>query len=147
MSDSFDPRPLLERPAHWRYGVCGWQHRYQWDERVAMSELGIGPEEAPLNPNGLVQSVHLGHRELPDSVLSNLSAFTEMRMIYLVGTAFTDDCLSYLAACPSLEWVWVGDTPMTEAALRKLERQRPDMFVMRSGEGAIPDGKGGWRKL
>ncbi len=26
----------------------------------AMSELGIGPEQAPLNNNGRVQSVHLG---------------------------------------------------------------------------------------
>lgn len=147
MTDSLDPRPLLDRPGHWRYGTCGWQQRYQWDERVAMSELGIGPEEAPLNPNGRVRSVHLGGRKLADSALSHLAAFAELNMVYLVRGAFTDECIPYLAECASLRWVWVGETAMTEPAILILERQRPDMFVMRSGDGAIPDGKGGWRKI
>lgn len=146
MSDPFDPRSLLERPEHWRYGVCGWQQRYIWDERVAMSELGIGPEEAPLNDKGHIKSVQLGHRQLSDQKLAQLAAFTELQMAYLVGSPFTDACIPYLAEHPTLTWVWVGDTQMTERSLRKLEKQRPEMFVMRSGDGAVPDGRGGWRK-
>lgn len=143
MSEPFDPKPLLERPEHWRYGACGWQQRYMWDERVAMSELGIGPEQAPLNNNGRVQSVDLGHRLLPDEKLAQLEAFTELEMVYLVGSAFTDACISYLIAHPALTWVWVGETAMTERALRNLEKLRPEIFVMRSGQAAVPDGRGG----
>jgi hypothetical protein len=68
-------------------------------------------------------------------------------MAYLVGSSITNAGLEYLAAHPTLTWVYVGDTPVTEAGLRALERQRRKMFVMRSGEGAIPNGKGGWTKI
>jgi hypothetical protein len=83
---------------------------------------------------------------LSDEKLAHLGAFTELNMVYLVGSSFTDECIPHLLAHPTLTWLWVGEA-MTERALRGLERQRPDMFVMRAGEGAISDRRGGWRKL
>ena len=147
MSDALDQRSLPDRPRHWRYGACAWQLLYQWDERVAMSELGLGPEQAPLNDNGHVKFVHLGGREIHDYKLAHLSAFTELGMVYLARSSVTDACIPHLLAHPTLQWVWVGDTAMTEPALQQLERQRPGMFIMRAGEGAVPNGTGGWTKL
>lgn len=145
MSDIPDPRPMLERPEHWRYRAC-WQLRYQWDERVAMSELGIGPEEAPLNANGRVQFVYLGGRNIDDDKLANLSAFTELGTVYLVRSSVTDGCIPYLLVHPTLNCVWVGETAITEPALRQLERKRPRMLVMRSGESAFQNWRGRWVK-
>ena len=112
-----------------------------------MSELGIGPDEAPLNHNGRVSSVSLRGRKLPDDRLAQLASFSQLTAVDLTDSAFSDDCIPHLLAVPTLEWVCIAGSGITAAGIHTLEQQRPSISVMRAGEGAVTGPSGGWTKI
>lgn len=148
MSDSvYDPRPFDERPAHWQYGRCGWQQHFIWEERVAMSELGIGPEQVHQNSQKRVSFVSLRHRTISNHETAQLAAFEFLNTLDLIGSTASDACIPHLMELPNLKWVWIADSEVTENGARSLERLRPGLLVFRKGEAAIKNSDGQWIKL
>jgi hypothetical protein len=148
MSDSaLDPRPFDQRPEHWHYGRCGWQRDFIWGERVAMSELGIGPDEVRQNKEKRVSFVSLRGRTISDDRLVHLKAFEFLDTVDLVGSTVTGACLVYLQEIPNLKWLWIADTKISEHGARRLEQAIPDLTVFRKGEGATKNAFGSWIKI
>ncbi len=146
---ALDPRPFEQRPVHWNYSRHArcWQRDFNWDERVAMSELGIGPEHVRKNDEKRVGFVSLRGRNISDELLSNLAAFEFLTTVVLVGSTVTDLCVPHLLALPNLKWLWIADTKITQAAARSIEKAKPECLVFRKGEGAIQDPTGEWIKI
>lgn len=148
MNDSaLDPRPFEERPVHWHYGRCGWQQHFIWEERVAMSELGIGPEHVHQNSQKRVSFVSLRSRTVGNQEIAHLAAFEFLNTVDLVGSSASDDCIPHLMGLQNLKWVWIAESKITENGARSLEKFRPGLFVFRKGEGAIKNPDGQWIKI
>lgn len=148
MSNSaLDPRPFDQRPEHWHYGRCGWQRDFIWGERMAMSELGIGPDEVHQNKEKRISFVSLRGRKISDDRLVHLKAFEFLSTVDLVGSTVTDASLVYVQEIPNLKSLWIADTQISERGARRLEHAIPDLMVFRKGEGAIQDAAGNWIKI
>lgn len=112
-----------------------------------MSELGLGPEEAPLNDQGRVHSVSLRYRTISDDRLSHLVAFPDLTTVDLTDSTVTDDCIPNLQALAKLQWLWIAGTSISAAGVKQLEKANPALFVMKTGEGAIQNPSGRWIKI
>lgn len=133
------------RPSHWHYSRCGWQSRFVWEERVAMSELGIGPDQVNQNAGGRVTGVFLRDRNIPDEHLAHLSGFPFLTGVLLNGSPVTDACIEYLIALPHLRSLWIVGTRITDAGVKRIEKAKPDALVFsKHGQAAIPGPDGRW---
>lgn len=141
-----DPRPFDERPPHWQYGRCGWQVHFVWSDRVAMSELRIGPEDVQQNDQKRVGFVSLRGRELTTDEFAHLAGFEFLNTLDLTHTNLNDSFLHDLLKLKALRWLWAGETDLTASAARQLEESTPGLMVFRTGEGAIQDPLGNWVK-
>lgn len=146
MSDAADRADRIPGGApHWHYHC--WQTRFAWEERVAMSELGIGPEDVSQNRNRRVQSVSLWGRDIPDERLVHLKAFSELSSLNLDRSTVTDACVPYLLSLPSLRTLRIVGTRISRKAIKRLERSNPDLLVFhKRGEAAVQDPGGRWVK-
>ena len=139
-----DPRPLDARPAHWNYREHCWDPRWVWEERVAMSELGIGPENVSQDAEGRVRTIDIEYRTISDRKLAHLAAFPRLTGLSLNQCAFTDGAVEYLVAVPRLSTLWIVGTKITPRGVRRIEKAHPEAMVFtRPGEAAVPgpDGK------
>ena len=112
-----------------------------------MSELGIGPDEVRQNNEKRVSFVSLRGRTISDDRLVHLKAFEFLSEVDLIGSTVTDACLDYLHEIPSLKWLWIADTQISEHGARRLEKAIPNLMVFRKGEGATKNASGNWIKI
>ena len=136
------------RPSHWQYSRCGWQSRFVWEERVAMCELGIGPDEVNQNADGRVTGVFLRYRNIPDEHLVLLAGFPFLTGVVLNDSPVTDACIEHLIALPHLRTLWIAGTRITDAGVRRIEQAKPETLVFsKHGQAAIQGADGRWIRL
>lgn len=91
-----------------------------WDKDRVLSDLQHLPS---------LELVYLEGRHLNDDDIYLLSQLNSVRMFELSSTGITDEGLSQLASCQSLEIVIISNTLVSEDAIIKFNRQRPDVWV------------------
>lgn len=73
---------LEQRPTHWNYG-CAYRLGFHEQDWIAMSELGLGPDDVHQAKDGTVYSVTLPPRSYSDHKLQHLREFINLRCIWM----------------------------------------------------------------
>jgi hypothetical protein len=80
-----------------------------------------------------VAQIELAGPEADDHQISRLRALPHLSCLFLSGPEFDDEMLDDLAALPGLEEVWLTDSRVTAAGVKRFRCARPNVQITRQG--------------
>ncbi|MHC4879156.1 MAG: hypothetical protein ACYTGL_22100 [Planctomycetota bacterium] len=128
--------PLAAKSPHWNYG-CAARFGFTWDERVAMSELMIGPEHVQQSDDGRVVSVDLRGRTISTERLSHLRDLPFIERLDLSNSSVTKAVIPILLGLPHLNCVHLIGSPVNLWGILRLKLGRRHLQVDGSTDPSI----------